>query len=99
MNSRKTENIKIKYQLKSKQSESSEQLKLSLAKQLTDIRNSKHQIYLEDKNDTTKNVSNKIYISLDKFLNIGENKKKQCYTLLAKMNMPYCWRFNGGRNC
>ena len=34
-----TKNIKIKEQLKSKQSQPSEQLKLSLAKQLTDIRN------------------------------------------------------------
>ena len=39
-----TENMKIKEQLKSKQSEPSEQLKLSLAKQVTDTRNSKHQI-------------------------------------------------------
>ena len=63
-------------QLKSKQSEPVEQLKLSLAKQLTDIRTSKHQIYLEDKNNTTKNVSNKIYISHEKSLNIDENKKE-----------------------
>ena len=67
------ENVKVKEQLKSKESEPSEQLKLSLAKQLTDIRNSKHQIYLERKNNTTKNVSNKIYISRDKSLNIDED--------------------------
>ena len=71
-----TKNIKIKQQLKSKQSEPSEQLKLSLAKQLTYIRNSKHQIYLEDKNNTKENVSNKICISCDKSLNIDENKKE-----------------------
>ena len=71
-----TKNIKIKQQLKSKQSEPSEQLKLSLAKQLTYIRNSKHQIYLEDKNNTKENVSNKICISRDKSLNIDENKKE-----------------------
>ena len=71
-----TENIKIKEQLKSKQSEPSEQLQLSLAKQLTDIWNSKHQVYLEDKYNTTKNVSNKIYISRDKSLNIDQNKKE-----------------------
>ena len=57
-----TENIKIKEQLKLKQSEPSEQLKLSLEKQLADICNSKHQIYLEDKNNTKENVSNKICI-------------------------------------
>ena len=71
-----TKNIKIKEQLKSKQSEPSEQLKLSLAKQLTDIRNSKHQIYLEDKNNTTKNVNSKIYISRNKSLNLDENRKE-----------------------
>ena len=75
LNSRNSENFKIKEQLKSKQSEPSEQLKLSLAKQLTDIRNSKRQIYFKDKNSTTKNVNNKTYISLDKSLNIDENKK------------------------
>ena len=69
-------------QLKSKQSEPSEQLKLSLAKQLTDIRNLKHQIYLKVKNNTTENVSNKIYIYIytyiycDKSLNIDGNKKE-----------------------
>ena len=63
-------------QLKSKPSEPSEQLKVSLAKQLTDIQNSKHQIYLEGKNNTTKNVSNKIYISREKSLNIDQNKKE-----------------------
>ena len=68
-----TKNIKIIEQLKL---EPSEQLKLSLAKQLTDIWNSKHQVYLEDKNNTTKNVSNKIYISRDKSLNIDEKKKE-----------------------
>ena len=71
-----TENIKIKEQLKSKQSEPSEQLKPSLAKQLTDIQNLKHQIYLEDKNNTTKNVSNKIHISRVKYLDRDENKKE-----------------------
>ena len=71
-----TKNIKIKEQLKSKQSEPSEQLKLSLAKQSTDIRNSKHQIYLEDKNNTTKNVNSKIYISRNKSLNLDENRKE-----------------------
>ena len=70
------ENIKIKEQLKLKQSGPSEQLKLSLEKQLTDIRDSKHQIYLEDKNNTTKNVNNKIYISPDKSLSIDDNKKE-----------------------
>ena len=69
--------MKIKEQLKPKQSEPSEQLKLSFLKQLTDIRNSQHQIYLEDKNNTKENVSNKIYISLDKSLNIHENKKEK----------------------
>ena len=82
LNSRNTENIKIKEQLKSKPSEPSEQLKLSLAKQLTDIRNSKHQIYLEDKNNIKENVSNKICISRDKSLNIDENKKEN--------NTHYC---------
>ena len=38
-----TETIRIKEQLKSEQSEPPEQSKLLLAKQLTDIRNSKHQ--------------------------------------------------------
>ena len=71
-----TKDIKIIEQLKLKPSEPSEQLKLSLAKQLTDIRNSKHQIYLEDKNNTTKNVSNKIYVSRNKSLNIYQNKKE-----------------------
>ena len=71
-----TKNIKIIEQLKLEPSESSEQLKLSLAKQLTDIWNSKHQVYLEDKNNTTKNVSNKIYIPRDRSLNIDENKKE-----------------------
>ena len=68
LNSRNTESIKIK-ESKSKQSEPSEQLKLSLAKQLADTRNSKHQIYLEDKNNTKENVSNKICTSRDKSLN------------------------------
>ena len=77
-----TKNIKIIEQLKLKPSEPSEQLKLSLAKQLTDIRNSKHQIYLEDKNNTTKNVSNKIYISCGKSLNIDENGRKEHPLLL-----------------
>ena len=76
LNSRNKENFKIKGQLKSKQSEPSEALKLSLAKQLTNIRNSKHQIYLKEKNNTTKNVNNKIYISRDKSLNKDENKKE-----------------------
>ena len=67
-NSKNTENFKIKEQLKSKQLQPSEQLKLSLAKQLAYIRNSKHQIYLKDKSNTTKNVNNKIYIR-DKSLN------------------------------
>ena len=79
-----TKNIKIIEQLKSKLSEPSEQLTLSLAKQLTDIRNSKHHIYLEDKNNTTKNVSNKIYFVRDKSLNIDENKKEN--------NIHYCLR-------
>ena len=78
LNSRNTENIKIKEQLKSKskQSKPLEQLKLSLANQVTDIRNSKHQIYLKNKSNTTKNINNKIYISRDKSLNIDENKKE-----------------------
>ena len=79
-----TKNIKIIEQLKSKLSEPSEQLTLSLAKQLTDIRNSKHHIYLEDKTNTTKNVSNKIYFVRDKSLNIDENKKEN--------NIHYCLR-------
>ena len=58
LNSRNTKNFKIKEQLKLKQSEPLEQLKLSLAKQLTDIRNTKNQIYLKDKNNTRKNVNN-----------------------------------------
>ena len=76
LNSRNTVNIKTKEQLKSKQSEPLEQLKLSLANQVTDIWNSKHQIYLKNKSNTTKNVNNKIYISRDKSLNIDENKKE-----------------------
>ena len=47
-----------------------------MAKQLIDIRNSKHHIYLEGKNNTTKNVGNKICISFEKSLNIDENKKE-----------------------
>ena len=43
------ENMKIEEQLKSKQSDPSQELKLSLRKQSTDIRNSKHQIYFENK--------------------------------------------------
>ena len=77
-----TKNIKKIEQLKSKPLEPSEQLKFSLAKQLTDIRNSKHQIYLEDKNNATKNVSNKIYISCSKSLNIDENGRKEHPLLL-----------------
>ena len=53
-----TKNIKIKEQLKPKQSEPSEQLKRSSAKQLTDIPNSKHQIYLK-----TKITLHKTYLS------------------------------------
>ena len=78
-----TKNIKIIEQLKLKPSEPSEQLKLSLAKQLTDIRNSKHQIYIEDKNNTTKNVSNKTYISRNKSLNM-KIKKKTIYNIGRK---------------
>ena len=68
-------NIKITEQLKSNLSKPSEQLKLYLAIQLIDIRNSNHQIY-EDKNNTAKTVRNEIYISRDKSLNINENEKK-----------------------
>ena len=76
MSSRNTVTYKIKEQLKSKQSGPLEQWKISLEKQLTDIRNSKHQIYLKDKNNTTKNVNNETYISRGKSLNIDENKKE-----------------------
>ena len=79
-----TKIIKKIEQLKSKRSEPLEQLKFSLAKQWSDIRNSKHQIYLEDKINTTKNVSNKIYISRDKSLNIDENKMKMIHTFGQK---------------
>ena len=97
-------NIKITEQLKSNPSKPSEQLKLYLAIQLIDIRNSNHQIY-EDKNNTAKTVRNEIYISRDKSLNINENEKKndnnktkkKQYTLLAQRKMSYCWIFNGGR--
>ena len=81
LNSRNTENTKTKERLKSKQSEPSE-LKISLGKQLTDIWNLKHQIFLQDKNNTKENVSNKICISRDKSLNIDENKKE---------NNTHCW--------
>ena len=64
LNSRNTKNFKIKEQLKLKQSEPLQQLKLSLAKQLTDIRNSKNQIYLKDKINTRKKVNNLYIISL-----------------------------------
>ena len=92
------ENIKVKEKLKSKQSGPSEQWKLSLEKQLTDIRDSKHQIYLEDKNNTTKNVNNKIYISPDKSLSIDDNKKENNTHYWTKGIWLIDGDFTSGRN-